>query len=983
MNQTQHIFRRFALASHVAPFALSVALATPVFAQSAPTPLSTDSSPTVAAEADAETIVVTGSRIARPELQAATPVNIVSSQAIADTGRTNISEVLRRQPAFATGLSQNNSNFQTAGNGVNTLDLRGLGDQRTLVLVNGRRFVSGIGGSSSVDTNMIATDLISNVQIVTGGASAVYGSDAVAGVVNFVLRDDFQGLEMRAQNGISSRGDSRRYRLSATAGTNFAGDRGNAWVNGVYDVDKGLLSRNRSFSKNDTFGRSSYAPQGSFGLNGTIFDVTDSDDTLGSIFGNDYTFDANNNLQQGFAQNADGFNRNSFRRLRVPVKRYIANGGMHFDITDNVTIYGEATYGKTKSSTKLEPYASAGGDVNIDGSGSIDVPGLAIDNAFIPAPIGAEIAARNSDADPDNDVAFIAFRRRLNDVFDRSSTNNRKTYRFVAGLKGTIADNWSWDVSYVYGHTRDYTASDTVRIDLLTNALDAVLLNGAAVCRDPAARAAGCQPLNIFGAGTASAASVAYIRNGGGLVSALTTTLSQEVASASITGPLFNLWGKDVKVVVGGEYRREKSSDDWDADTNAGNTLGNFLTDTRGKFNVKDVFGEIVAPIVEDRPLLEYLGIEAAARYDDYSTVGTVWSYKLGGEYAPTRDIRFRVMYSQASRAPNVSELFSAQSETFPGTETIDPCNGVTANSTGTYDAACRAIPGIAAAVANGGTFEYSLAEIQSINGFDGGNPNLREETAKTWTAGVVLTPSFFRRLNLTIDYYHIKLAGAVNPQPRDETAAACLIDPASAACGGFVTRLPSGKITRIDAVNTNTGGFLTSGVDVALNYRQPVGGGNIDLQANYTRLLKHKRKPLTGAPYINERGQLQDSLQEHLGSGYKNRFLIDTSYNRGPFRFSWTVRYFGKIKDTLDLENAPPPEVNNVGDVFYHDFQARFAAGRDEQYSFYVGVENAFDRSPPILPAGQAASGLDGVETSQEYDTIGRYFYAGVQFKF
>lgn len=942
--------------------------------------------PTSPAAEEADAIIVTGSRIARPELEAATPVNIISSTEISQTGRTNIAEVLRLQPAFSTGLSSGNTNFNSDGDtGVNLLDLRGLGPDRTLVLVNGRRFVSGVGSGSAVDVNMIPTDLIQNVQVVTGGASAVYGSDAIAGVVNFVLRDDFEGVEMRAQSGISSRGDAPRYRVSGTIGTNFADGRGNVWINGVYDRDEGLRSRNREFSRNDVFGRSSFAPQGAFGLNGTIFDVTDSDDALGSIYGNDYTFGENNALQQGFVQNLNGFNRNNFRLLRTPVERYIFNGAFHYDITDNITVYGEATYGKVKTRSQLEGYPSAGGDADVDGAGNIDVPGINIDNPFLPAPIRAAILARNGDADPTNDVGFVAFRRRLSDVFDRSGRDDREVYRFAGGLRGKLGSDWTWDASYVYGRTRNYTAQETIRADLLANSLNAITVNGQAVCADPAARAAGCRPLNLFGFESALSTpeAVNYVRGGGDLVSALTTTVTQQVAQASISGPLFRLWGGDIRAVVGAEYRHEKSISDWDENTNAGNTLGNLNSDTRGSYDVKDLFAEIVAPIIEDRPGLHYLGVNGAVRYDHYSTVGTVWSFKAGVEYAPIRDVRFRGMYSQASRAPTVSELFSAQSETFPGDLTLDPCNGVTATRQETFDAACRAIPGVAAAIAANGSFEYALAEIQGINGFNGGNPDLQEETAKTWTAGVVLTPSFAPRLSLSVDWYRIQVDDAINIQPRNETVRACLVDPASSTCGGFVQRLATGKVTRVDALLVNTGGFLTSGIDVALNYRLPVGPGEFDLSVNYTHLLEHKRKPFDGAAYINERGQLQDNLQERLGSGYKDRFVATAGYTVGPARFSWTTRYLGPIKDTLDPAGAPPPEVNNVGDAFYHDAQLRFSFGEDERQSFYLGVENIFDRDPPLLPSGLAASGQTGVESAQEYDTTGRFIYAGVQVKF
>lgn len=969
----------------VAIIALGAGLtAMPAFAQDAPAP-DASTAPAAASVSDEENvIIVTGSRIARPELEAATPVNVVSTASIERTGQTNISETLRRQPIFATGVSGGNTNFSTSGNGLNQLDLRGLGTARTLVLVNGKRVVAGSGGTSAVDINMIPTDLVERVETTTGGASAIYGSEAMAGVVNFVLKDRFTGVDLRAQGGISSRGDSGKYRLSGTVGTNFADDKGNVWINGVYDVDRGLLSSQRSFSANDVFGRSSFAPQGAFNLNGTIFDVTDFSDTDGNIYANDYTFNPDGSIKQGFAQQVDGFNRNGFRRLTVPIKRYLVSAGLNYELSDSITFYAQGQYGRTKSAAKLEPYPMSGGDPDTDGAGSIDVVGgLKIDNAFIPSAIASEIAARNSDADPANDVTFIAFRRRLTDVFDRSNRNTRNFYRGVAGLKGDVSSNWHWDVSYVYGRTTDTTASETVATDRITNALDAVNIGGQIVCRDPAARADGCAPLNIFGPNTASQAAIDYVRRGGSLFSTLRTKLEQHDVVGSISGKLFSLPGGDVQVALGAEYRREKSSDDWDADTNVGNTLGNFTSDTFGKYNVKSLFGEIDVPVLAHVPFAEYLGAKGAVRYDDYSTIGTVFSWQAGAEWAPVKDIRFRGMYSSASRAPNIGELFSSQQETFPGTLTLDPCNGVTATSTGDFDAACRAIPGIAAQIQSGGTFQYSTVQIQSINGFDGGNPNLKEETAKTWTAGVVLTPTFVRGLTVTADWYRIKVAGAINPAPREDTVKECLLDPGSTACS-LVQRLATGYITRIDALYANTGGFLTSGIDVALNYQTDIDGfGKLGFDGAWNHLLQHKRKPSDISPYINELGQLQDANGERLGSGYRDRFVLSTTYTRGPFQLSWTARYFSHIKDTLDPNNAPDPETNNVPSKFYNDFQAQFTVDQERKIEFYVGVDNAFDVQPPLLPNGATASGQIGTETAQEYDVFGRYFYTGVRVKF
>jgi iron complex outermembrane recepter protein len=931
----------------------------------------------------ANDIVVTGSRIAKPELQSATPVAIIGSETIARQGITNVQDAINQLPQVGIpGLSKTNSNFLTGGNGVATINLRNLGDSRTLVLVNGRRFVPGIPGFSVVDVNNIPADFVDRIEVVTGGASAVYGSDAIAGVVNFILKSNFEGITARAQNGISARGDNQNYSASLTAGTSFGSDdRGAIMANFSYDRDKGLLSRDREISTQDCSALgcgpqsySTFAAQGRFQLyrNG-------APTGNGGFTSNLFTFNPANELVLGFPTGS-GFNRQSERRISTPVERFLGTLVGHYEFSDAATAYIEATYAKVRASSQIEAYAL---------SSDTDLAfGYAIDNPFIPAAVRQQIAARNSDADPTNDVDQISFRRRQNEVFSRSNKSDRDTYRIAGGLRGAIGQKWSYDVSLVYGVLKDHTETEDLNLEKYAFALDAVRdSTGAIVCRNATARAAGCVPLNLFGYNTASAAASAYV------ASAVPRTEDVEntefVASANVTGSLFALPAGDVQVSLGGEYRRETSRDDFDALTNAGLNTGNQLPDTIGKFDVKEAFGEIRIPILKDSPLGKSLSLQGAARYSSYSSIGSVFSWNAGAEYSPFGGLRIRGNYAVANRAPNISELFSPPAETFPSVQ--DPCNGATATSTRTFDAACRAIPAVAAAIAKNGSLTYSLADIQNINGFDGGNPNLSSEKGTTFTAGAVISPAQIRGLDITVDYFNIKVADAIGTIPRGTAIQQCLATGLAQFCNSVIRNPNTGLITTVNAQNVNIAALKTSGIDIGLRYGHRLGlidDDRLDLNVLYTHTFKYQSQSDPSAPVDSGVGNLE------YGSIFRDKVTTNLVYAAGPVSASWTINYLSHMVDTVRAEFADvvdslglPPEIaahNEISARFYNDAQIRFDAGPDRRFQFFLGVRNIFDQKPPKLEDTVFNGNVTGTETAADvYDPFGRRFYAGVQVRF
>lgn len=916
-----------------------------------------------------DVVVVTGSRIARPEAESAVPVQIISAEEISAQGSQNIADLLQELPAFGTALlSRANANFVVNGNGVSTVNLRNAGDSRTLTLINGRRVVAGLGGDSAVDVNNIPVALIDNVEVITGGASAVYGSEAIAGVVNFVMKDDFEGVDFRAQTGMTSYGDNDRDLFSLTAGFNF-GNNGNITVNGQYDRDGGLRSKNRAISAEDVPFRSSYVPQGRFS-------VPD-----GSV----WTYNASNVLQEGFTTAVDGFNRNAERFISLPLERSIFTALGHVDVTDTAQLFGEVSLSNAKSRARLEPYAADNSDARLpDGT---EYGGLTLDNPFIPTPIRDDMIA--------NGATELGFLKRMNGIFDRSNRSERDYYRFVLGMKGTVADQYQWDVFALQGQTKEDTSSESGLRSRLFFALDAIAGPGGPICRDAGARADGCEPFNPFGFNSVSQASIDYIRND--LFDTYAAKIRQKVAGANFTGPVMELPAGTWRFATGVEHRRESSSETYSAETQAGDTLGNALTNTYGRYNVTEGYLETVVPLLRDAPGANSLEFEAALRYSDYSTVGGLVNWKAGLVWAPIDSLRVRAVYANAVRAPNIAELYDGQSQTFPDSIT-DPCEGVTATTapTGLSAAAatyCRGLPGFTENLAmNGGTFTLDdNADRQSIEGFDGGNAALNEEKARTWTVGLVVTPPAVPSLTATVDWYRIRIKDAIQLVPRQYIVDQCAASGGTTDLCDFITRegpapvrpRSPGVVWQINSGPVNAAAIEAAGVDVGVRYNHKLANGHrFSTSLVYSYLDKLTLQPIAGEPIENNRGQLNGDGR--LGAGFKHRANLSLGYSVGGLSASWRMNYQSSIVDTLGEDpDDPDSEYLKVKAYTYHDMQVRYDFGRDESYGVYVGVDNVFNKKPPVVDQNKA-SNITGTETAAEsYDPIGRFIYLGVGVKF
>jgi outer membrane receptor protein involved in Fe transport len=996
--------------SALAVVALLGAFATPAFAQNntvVPTAADPAQAPTAEASQQAtanptqdtagpasqvppetEEVVVTGSRISSPLATSASPIQVVGAEQIRQSGAINVQDVLLQNPAFGTpSISRTNSSFATQSAGVATVDLRNLGVDRTLVLVNGRRFVSGIPGSNAVDLNVIPTQMLERVDVLTGGASAVYGSDAVAGVVNLIYKTKFDGIQLDGQAGISQYGDGFDRQVNLLVGKNFAGGRGNIMLFGGYSKQGTVLKRDRF-----TEAGSSAVDSTSDGTVDTLFQpytLLSGFTPGGRFYAGDsvFTYGNDNTLRDCTTGGCGGFNRSDYRYLAVPVERYVASGRANFEVSKGLNLFLEGNYARTQAKTNIEPFPLSSDLVNIATGGQVAIEtlvnGARLRNPYVPDAIFN--AATDTDGDGLRDIYFD---RRLIDFGPRTSDAKRDLFRIAGGANGTFAnDRFNYEVYGIYGQTVEHQTGngqyDSTRfVQALTAYRDPT--TGQVVCADPAARAAGCTPANIYGIG-ALAPAAGYLA----APVTLDTKVTQTVAGANVSGKLFSIFGADpVGVAVGTEYRRESSSNVFDPLTQAGLNGNNALPSTRGKFDLIEGYAEGIVPLVSNRPFFDSLSLRGAVRVSDYSTVGTTYSYNYGAEWAPIPDVRFRVIKARSVRAPNISELFSAPQQDFPS-GLKDPCEGITATTTGTIATNCRAAPGVNANIAANGAFLVNQADLQGITSFAGGNPDLNEEKGDSFTAGVVIAPksiNALRNLVLTVDYFDIKIKDAIVSTPLQFILNQCYAQSLAQFCS-LVTRRPAaigpntaGSLDQVNSGPSNSGGVRTSGIDTVISWRQNLDswglGGTLGLRASYTHLLKGYSVPLPGSD--------RDYFGGELGAA-KDRFTANVSYDLKDVGFTVTGTYIGKsyLDDQLIGPNFPGYSRHDaafkVDPEFYLDAQIRFRAGKD--YEFYIGGNNLLNNKPPYLADIGSSNGQD--TDAGTYDALLRRFYAGVRLQF
>lgn len=904
------------------------------------------------AGAKVERIEVTGSRIKRTDMETTVPITVLSREDIAQTGAINVADILNSSPVTIAGSDQSNSAFTTSTVGLNTTSLRNLGDSRTLVLVNGRRFVSGVDPSSgyAVDLNAIPTSMIERIEILKSASSAIYGSDAVAGVVNIITRKDFDGVEVNAQTGISGESDRKTKTVSVTSGKTWSG--GNAWVSLGYDDDEGIKATDRDFSKQDLAillddngneyagpVNSSYPPQGRIGKyngDGTLYSGT-----------------------------TGSFNRASYRQLVTPLERKYAAAGLTMELADNVSMFTELNWNttKTKDSTIEPTPLDVVNDVwlkNRNGKGGMDINSPLIPDALRNALIADGITNLNQ----------TSFVRRLVEFGARSTDLERDTVRIATGVDWAIDDTWTSQTYLTWGRTdQSQDNGGQVNKERAALALDVIKdANGDLVCASELARLQGCVPLDMFGAGTVSDAAVKYIES----PAKANGQAEQFVLGSSVTGSLpVALPGGDIGVAMGLEYREERgvySPGDL-AQTGASSTNQSDPTD--GKLYSKDVYVEAILPALEN------LEFDLAARYADHSITGGDWTWNAGLQYTPFESFKVRASAATAIRTPNISDLFGGRGETFGNV--ADPCDGVTAATTGNAAANCRAIQAVSDRIAADGAFTLTQAERQGTGGTQGGNPDVKAETADTWSAGIIW--QIVDDLAFTLDYYDISVKDAISTTSRTTVLNRCFdVDASqfSQNCNGAAIRDQKGALIEVHSGTSNENNIDTSGIDAEFNYTTDLGPGSFKAQLvwNYTN------------EYVVT-GILSGEAIDYVGdvTHPEHRANLNLSYALDEMSFAWRMRYWDSVVDSVDESNgnftdgASLTTFNDIDAVIYHDVNASYTFANG--WEAMVGVRNLFDKQPPLLPQG-TNSGATGINTASEaYDVTGRYFYAGVTAKF
>lgn len=934
--------------------------------------------------ASLEEILVTGSRIVRSNVTSPTPVEIISDKQLGQSGLENLASVLYELPQF--GRSDHSSTagtFDSFNSGVNTVNLRNLGAGRTLVLIDGRRAVSGIAGTSAVDFNTIPIDFIERVEVVTDGASAVYGSDAIAGVVNIIQKSDFEGVSLTGRGSLTEAGGGTKYNVAATIGGNFGSEnRGNAVLSIGYYKDKGLMASKRKFAAEDQFlgdvgpeAYSTFSEQGRFLTN------------LPS-FADHFTFDDGGNLIQGYDRTIHGFNRAAFRTISSPNDRLLTAAKANYDIFDSVTLFGDVSFAHVDTIIIEEPRAFMSANV-ADGPAG----GIPLDNPFIPQGLLDFINDRNANADPLDDILSIEYARRLGEVGVRTFDNSRQTLRTAVGLKGDVFNNWTWDAYYSFGQTlQSQTGEGQINTTNIILALDVEAdpdVPGKLRCVSEMARDQGCVPLNLFGAGSVTPEAAAFIEAPG----SYRATIRQNVMAANAQGPLFDLPAGAVSVAAGIEHRRESSKEVPDVLTQTGQTSGEKRPASSGRFDVTEGYMEVDVPVLASQPFVDYFGLNAAIRYADYSTVGGALSWKVGASWEPSKSVRFRGTYGTSVRAPNIGELFTTGAPSF-GSSVVDPCNGVGGagfvdNTGGVLTANCLAEAGVKQRVDLDGSFVQGDLNRQLISVTASGNPNLREEKADTLTVGVVFTPMAVPGLVVTADYYRIEIDKAIQNISSAKLMELCYTQPAGVRdqfCS-VVERFPSnpggnaefntGQIRRIQQNALNIGGVDTSGIDVSVRYGFDLDStlgvpGTLDMNVNYTWLIELEQ--FTTLPD----GVNVEVLDGLIGAS-RHRWNGSLTYGVGPFQAHYGMRYLGKAQDSF-LRPADDP-FNIAKAKIYQDLQLRYAF--NDSLFMTVGVENLFDTKPPHIPSGTNSADTGCNRPCSVYDPFGRTFQFGVTKQF
>lgn len=1013
------------------PAALGLALLLlPALAKAQTAPASTSGD-----VAEVETIVVTGSRLAPRGFSAPTPVAVVDAEEIKISGTVNVEQLLGSSPQF-TGSQNGGATSNVVPGGTATLNMRGFGAQRNLVLVNGRRFAIS-GADQTTDINTIPASLIKQTEVVTGGSSAVYGSDAITGVVNFIIRDDFEGVEISAQKNWDSHTTTPTYNLDLTVGGNFAEGKGNAVFSLNY-LDRGSITRRQrgdwtydqltdgcvtaaSFSKSKAgvplsipTGSTCLAAGGKQGLiaggsgdipNGRFTGVPTVGSSssnpaldaaliaagLGGMGSRGYTYDATGTTPRPALTPQDDFNLGPDNYLIIPQKRWMLNAFSHYDFNKRMTGYLEGHYSSNVVNMQLAP-------TNLNGPFLFNT-----NNPYLSAPMQEVLrqldlkevgtttvttgtSSRTTTAG--DGLAVINVGRRLREVGLRANNSERNVFRTAVGLRGDLGSvsenvlrNLNYDLYYTYARTSQTDHQDG---NVSRSRFQAGLLS-----------VGGAAPvLNVFGPNI-TPAGVASIIIGATNI----TEAQQQVAAGNISGEAFDLPAGPVDFSTGFEWRYASAKYVPDEFLRSGDVVGfNPGLPTGGSTIVKEVYGEARVPLLADLPFIKNLSANGAFRHSDYNLkgVGGVWTYSVGGGWAVTSDLNFRGQFQHAIRAPNVGELYGGLTQTFDAA--TDPCSNraPTAQQTAAVRALCIATGVPASQVFGAGVQSNAIIGNQS-----GGNPNVGIEESDTYTFGAVITPRFIRGLAVSVDYFNINLDGAISQLGGglNNTLNLCynVVQNASSEFCQAIKRNPvTGEIAPpyfATVTNANTGGLKTSGIDFAANYSFRTNFGipgftqdsRFDVGSDWTWTDEFTLTPVQAIPSI--KNQCAGSYGPTCGQPVPEfKGVTRVTWRTGPLTLSARHRYIGDV--TIDKYVLPKRSGGVVPDLAtltnptlpaQNYFDVSFTYDVLENVQVFGGVQNIADKDPPVLGSSNPSANT----YAATYDVTGATFFMGGKLKF
>jgi iron complex outermembrane receptor protein len=884
-----------------------------------------------AAAADAtqiDEVVVTATRVARAGFEAPTPTTQVGALELQKASVTNLADQLNKVPSFRASATPATTSHASQNAGGNFLDLRGLGPTRTLVLVDGIRHVP-TSSNGTLDTNVIPTGLIDRVDVVTGGASAAWGSDAVAGVVNLILKHNLTGVQGEASFGETERGDNQEYRVSLSGGTNFADGRGNIMAGVEYATSTGVGSNRDWFQQhwanitNPAYTKTNGQPQNlilpNVGVSvATLGGLITSGPLKGTQFlpgGATSQFQYGTNVGSQYMTGGGGIYPGDLINLVTPLEHGSFLARATFDFDPKTQGFVEASLGYSRSQFNL--------------SASYDLGTITIqkDNAFLPASVRSLMTTNN--------ITSFKMGRINPDIAYNVVDDANLTLRTAAGLKGSIGD-WDWDASVEVGRTR-YSAS--IYNNRITNnfnqAVDSVIgPSGQAICRSTLANPTnGCVPINLFGAGSPSQAAIAYVTGTQSVVS----HIDEQAAAANIRGKPFSTWAGPVSLAGGLEFRREALDQQVDPLSQAGGfAIGNPRA-MSGSYDVKEAYAETVVPLAANMPFAKNLDLNAAARVTDYSTSGTVWTWKAGLSWAINDEWRLRATRSRDIRAPNLNDLYAAYVLTF--STITDPVTGK----------------------------QLTVSQPQV------GNPNLKPEKADTTTAGIVYQPEWASGLHMSLDYYDINLQGAISTLSAQNIINRC--QQGAADLCQFITRDAAGNISTVVRTNINLSRLQTSGVDGEISYATPLDRffGNLPGTIDLRLLTSYVDK------YITDDGTTSINTGGVTGTGGPHwRAMASLTYENGPFRLYVEDRYVGPglydVNLTYNNNHVDSQTVVNTS------VQYTLKNDGDRQLQVFGTVNNLFDSNPPVAPYNFI---FGSPTTASVFDVLGRRYTVGVRFRY